>query len=71
MASFENSFGVSTAGGTTRGVASGATFCALAAFTPVFTSVPITIPIESVNSIKVVDKSFCCLILSSSFICFS
>jgi hypothetical protein len=47
----------------TSGVASGAGVCDLAP-TPVFTRVPITIPIERVKIRRLRESSFCCLILS-------
>ena len=56
--------GALTAAGIVIGVASGAAICALAAFTPVVTSVPIRMPIESVNSSRLIVRSFWCRILS-------
>src|SRR5579872_607676 len=51
-------------GGTTKGVAPGATTCSFAAFTPVETSVPITTPIDNVNRIRLKESNFCLRILS-------
>ena len=59
VASAENWFVTGVALGITRGVAPGAMGDSLAALTPVLIKVPIRIPIESVNRIRLEDKSFC------------
>src|SRR5262249_33201505 len=58
----------STGFGITRGVASGAAELSRAAFTPEFTRVPITIPIDRVKSITVSESNFCARILSKKLI---
>ena len=54
-----NEFCNGTGLGMVRGVAPGAPVLSLAAFAPVFTNVPITIPMASVKRISVKDNSFC------------
>ena len=49
----------STGLGMTSGVAPGATWPPLAAFTPELIRVPITIPTDSVNSTNVNERNFC------------
>src|ERR1017187_2766557 len=49
----------STGLGMTSGVAPGAAWLSLAAFTPELIRVPITMPIDSVNRINVNESSFC------------
>src|SRR5579884_3761305 len=66
LASLVNSFPRSTGLGIVSGVASGATACARAAFAPVLTSVPITIPIAKVTNNRVKDSAFCCRILEKT-----
>src|SRR5437667_11801812 len=67
LANWENALDNWTGFGITRGVAPGAAW-SLAAFTPVLTSVPIKIPIDSVNKIKVEDRSFRVRIVFKKFI---
>src|SRR5882762_3223692 len=67
LASCENAVDNWTGFGITRGDAPGAAW-SLAAFTPVLTSVPIKIPTDSVNKIKVEDRSFRVRIVFKKFI---
>src|SRR5580692_4449190 len=62
LASLVNSLPSCTAFGTTSGEASGEPPCPRAAWTPVLTSVPMTIPIVRVTSRRLKDSNFCCRI---------
>ena len=59
FASFVNSFSTRGVFGMVSGVASGASTCSFAAFAPVWTTVPIRMPIARVKIISVNDRNFC------------
>ena len=59
LAIWENVLDSSTGLGMTSGVAPGAIWLSLAAFTPELIRVPITMPIDSVNRTNVNESNFC------------